>query len=142
MNELNIYSINDISDLFKAKGIKPSIQRLSVLRYIIQHKNHPSVDTIYKALSPEIPTLSKTTIYNTLDQLVEKGIVTALTISDNEVRYDFILSDHPHFLCSVCGKIYDVNSDADFSNGDFVDGHKIDEIQLHYKGTCRGCLNQ
>ena len=47
-------------------GIKPSLQRLAVMKYLMQYHTHPTVDEIYAALHSSIPTLSKTTIYNTL----------------------------------------------------------------------------
>ena len=37
--------------------------------------NHPTVETIYKELIDEIPTLSKTTVYNTLKQFVNILII-------------------------------------------------------------------
>jgi len=48
----------------KEKGISPSVQRLKVYEYIMSHRNHPSVDMIYDDIKNEIPTLSKTTVYN------------------------------------------------------------------------------
>ena len=36
------------------------------MEYLMAHRTHPTVDEIYLALSPSIPTLSKTTVYNTL----------------------------------------------------------------------------
>ncbi len=47
-------------------GIKPSYQRIKIYEYIFNNNIHPTVDNIYKKLLKEIPTLSKTTVYNTL----------------------------------------------------------------------------
>ncbi len=46
------------------EGIQPSYHRLKILEYMMNHRTHPTVDIIYKNLSKEIPTLSKTTVYN------------------------------------------------------------------------------
>ena len=53
--------------------IKPSVQRIAIMKYLMEHHTHPTVDEIYTALSPTIPTLSKTTVYNTLKILTEEG---------------------------------------------------------------------
>lgn len=45
--------------------IKPSVQRIAIMDYLLKHKTHPCIDEIYTALCKEIPTLSKTTVYNT-----------------------------------------------------------------------------
>ena len=50
-------------------GIRPSIQRIAVYGYLCEHPVHPDVETVYDALNPIYPTLSKTTVYNTLKGL-------------------------------------------------------------------------
>ena len=47
-------------------NIKPSVQRIAIMQYLMEYPVHPSADDIYTALSPSMPTLSKTTVYNTL----------------------------------------------------------------------------
>lgn len=39
--------------------IKPSVQRIAIMDYLLKHKTHPCIDEIYTALCKEIPTLSK-----------------------------------------------------------------------------------
>lgn len=53
--------------------IKPSVQRIAIMDYLLNHKTHPCIDEIHTALCKEIPTLSKTTVYNTLKLFVEHG---------------------------------------------------------------------
>ena len=47
------------------KGIRPSVQRLAILDYLIKHPTHPNIEDVYKALENKVPTLSRTTVYNT-----------------------------------------------------------------------------
>ena len=42
------------------------MQRIAIMEYLMDNPIHPSADDIYTALSPSMPTLSKTTVYNTL----------------------------------------------------------------------------
>ena len=86
-------------------GVRPSVQRLAVMDYLVTHKTHPTVDEIYSALAPSIPTLSKTTVYNTLKLFVENGVTQMLTIDEQNSRYDADVSPHAHFLCAKCGKV-------------------------------------
>ena len=139
---LNKPTNRTLQTLLKGKGISPSYQRLRVLRYLHDHNNHPSVDTIYKSLSGDIPTLSKTTVYNTLKLFVDRGVVSSLTICDNEARYDAIKTPHAHFRCRVCGRIYDVydlKMESPSLLDAVVDGHRIEEAQLNLSGECRSC---
>ena len=56
-------------------GVRPSVQRIAVMNYLLEHRTHPTVDEIYVALSKDMPTLSKTTVYNTLELLVKQKAV-------------------------------------------------------------------
>ena len=102
------FHIENIGEYLKAHEIKPSYQRIKIFQYLVENKNHPTVDMIYKALCTEIPTLSKTTVYNTLNLFIEKKIVNVIVIEENETRYDSVMAVHGHFKCEKCGKIYDI----------------------------------
>lgn len=128
-----------LGELLNGKGVKPSFQRLSVLKYLILEKNHPSVDVIYQAIHKDIPTLSKTTVYNTLNLLVERGIVSALSIKEGEVLYDYIEEPHAHFQCSNCGYIEDIMIGSELFKLDSLDGLVIQEAQINFKGICKTC---
>jgi Fe2+ or Zn2+ uptake regulation protein len=98
----------DVVKRLQNHNIKPSVQRIAIMNYLIEHRTHPTVDEIYTALSPSIPTLSKTTVYNTLKLLSEQGAAQTLTIDERNTCYDADTSPHGHFLCKRCGKIYDL----------------------------------
>ena len=85
------------------KNIKLSYQRMRVLEYLALNNCHPTVDQIYTEIHKEIPTLSKTTVYNTLKVLMDAGLIRVITIEDNETRYDINLKPHGHFKCNPCG---------------------------------------
>ena len=91
-------------------NIKPSMQRIAIMEYLMEHPIHPSADDIYTALSPSMPTLSKTTVYNTLKLFSEQGAALMLTIDEKNTNFDADTSVHSHFLCRYCGHIYDLKS--------------------------------
>lgn len=122
-------------------NIKPSVHRIAVMKYLVEHRTHPTVDEIYTALSPAIPTLSKTTVYNTLKILSEQGAVQTLTIDEHKTCYDADTTFHAHFLCKSCGKIYDLpyNGNVKQMRKIDMDGHEIQETHYYYKGICKQC---
>ncbi len=132
-------STEELKSLLQQKGVKASVQRLSILRYVMENMDHPSVDKIYQRLLPQIPTLSKTTVYNTLKQLTDKGLITALNIDDTEIKYDFIEQPHAHFRCLSCGHIYDVELDSAIYQTQTIDGHQVVSTQINFKGICNNC---
>jgi len=131
--------IENIAEYLKNNGIKPSYQRVRVFEYLIKNKNHPTVDMIFKALAGEIPTLSKTTVYNTLKLFAEKNIVIVINIEDNEIRYDAETSVHGHFKCEKCGKVYDFNVDLSKVDLEKISNFIINEYHFYLKGICEKC---
>ena len=100
------------------------------------------MEEIYEYLTREIPTISKTTIYNTLNALLEKGIIHAITITGTETRYDFKNFPHHHFLCSRCGRVIDIDIKCPYVEKKEFDGHRIEEIHGYFKGICKQCLKK
>ena len=121
-------------------NIKPSYQRVRIMDYLMSVKSHPTVDEIYTELVKDIPTLSKTTVYNTLNLFTGAGVARVITIEDNETRYDADMSFHGHFKCNECGKIYDFRIDGADLKTDDLDGFAIQEKNVYYKGICKQCL--
>lgn len=139
----NIKMINrEAYDRLVENGIRPSAQRLSIMDWLMKHPVHPTIDDVYNALVKEIPTLSKTTVYNTLRLLSENHAAQMLTIDDHHVCYDGNTQGHVHFYCRHCGKVYDLmEEDAPaLYEQKVVSGHLIQEEQLYYKGICKDCL--
>jgi len=131
--------IGKVDEYLNSKGIKPSYQRIKVFDYLLKNKNHPTVDNIHQELVGEIPTLSKTTVYNTLKLFQEKGIVLIINIEDNETRFDADISNHGHFKCKNCGEIYDFNLNENNLNLPDLKTYSIDEQHIYLKGICPKC---
>ena len=129
-----------IKQELKLKNISLSHQRLMVLEYLTQNQYHPTVEQIFTGLQKDIPTLSKTTVYNTLRILAEAGLVRVITIEDNETRYDVNTQNHGHFKCESCGKIYGFNIDMNSLIVKDLNNFKIDDKDVYFKGICPQCL--
>ncbi len=125
--------------MLKEKGIKPSFQRIRIYEYLASRKDHPSVDMIYTALAPEIPTLSKTTVYNTLKNFVQAGIASQVMIDEHEIRYDGDIKSHGHFKCERCGKIFDFNADFSKFESPELTHFLITQQHFYLSGQCVHC---
>ncbi len=132
-------TIKDIQELLEAKGIKPSITRLKILDYLQRYRSHPSVDEIYRSLVQEIPTLSKTTVYNSLELFVENHLAQVLHVGDNESRYDADVSSHGHFKCLSCGIIYDFGIDFENIKVEGLEGFRVYDKSIYCQGICPHC---
>ena len=135
-------NIIDISTHLKKHDIKPSYQRVKIYQYLLENKIHPTVDTIYRHLLKEIPTLSKTTVYNTLNLFIDKKIINIIVIEENETRYDIKTEVHGHFKCERCGVIYDIDLNIEQLRKEKLEDFTVHEQHHYFKGICSLCTNK
>ena len=130
---------HELADILLSHGVRVTQQRIAVYQYLLTHRTHPSADTIYSALVKEYPVFSRTTIYNSLNALLRAHLIRVVTIHADEQRFDADVSDHGHFRCIKCGKIFDfrVNSEQIYSL--CPDGFHGEQGDVYFTGTCPDC---
>ncbi|MCI6160919.1 MAG: Fur family transcriptional regulator [Prevotellaceae bacterium] len=122
-------------------GIRPSVQRIEIMNYLMTHFTHPTVETVYQGLISQVPTLSRTTVYNTLRLFTEHNAAQMITIDEHRVCYDGDTHPHVHFYCKHCGKVIDFMDEPSpvMDLPKMIEGNFVDETQLYYKGICADC---
>ncbi len=133
--------MDDYVKILKEKGLKVTPQRLEIMRYLDNNRIHPNIDHIYTVLKKKNPSLSKTTVYNVIDDLSENGVIQVLTINKSEILCDFNSDLHYHFMCKECGMIFDLEESY---NSDLIErvkskGYRVDEAFGYFRGLCRSC---
>lgn len=126
-------------EIFSEKKISPSYTRTRIYEYLETSKNHPTADGIYKELCEDLPTLSKTTVYNVLKLFIEKELVKAVNMSSSEMRYELYNTPHSHFKCDECGMIYDIPHIVPKYDNYDLDEFDIREEEVNLSGICPRC---
>lgn len=133
-------------DYLNSKEIHFSQQRIAIMDYLMKHRTHPTVDEIYLALSPQMPTLSRTTVYNTLKLFAEQEAIQIVNIEEKNARFDACTLPHAHFFCTKCGTIYDIpfSEEAEREQSQPCSNPNLKEFtikstQIYYKGICPSC---
>ena len=138
--------VEKLKQMLEAKGIRPTFQRIKILEYLLtQKETHPTADEIYEVIHSQMPTLAKATVYNTLNTFVRHGIASVLMISGEEARYDPIVEPHPHFFCVKCKRVFNIQSapiDDKCLNLKEIEGNKIFEVHVYFRGICKECLKK
>jgi Fur family transcriptional regulator, peroxide stress response regulator len=127
------------SEYLRTKGIQPSQQRIRIYEALAATAAHPSADSIYAELRKELPTLSRTTVYSTLDLFARKGIAQRLALSGSELRYDADTSPHVHFRCRSCGAVSDLSGQAAPARPEVPEGYLVESSQFYAEGLCPRC---
>ena len=128
----------ELGQLLSSRGIRPTQQRLAVYEYLLTHPIHPTVDTIYAALSPQYPALSRTTVYNTVYLLVQAGLARVLGGPGQEQRFDGNPEDHGHFFCLNCRQVFDFPLDQQIQPSGLEGFHALTR-DLSLTGYCPDC---
>jgi Fe2+ or Zn2+ uptake regulation protein len=100
--------IVQVETTLREHGIQPSAQRVAVADYVLRTAEHPSADLVWKRVRERFPWISRATVYNTLHLFVEKGLLQRLTIAEESIVFDPIVSAHHHFVDEETGAIHDV----------------------------------
>jgi Fe2+ or Zn2+ uptake regulation protein len=128
--------------ILKDNELKVTAPRLEIMKYLDRNRTHPTADKIYTDLKRKNPSLSRTTVYNTLEVLKKYEIIQILTISGSEMRYDFRDDMHHHFLCRTCGSLLDIDVKCQFLDKMLHGEHMVEEVHGYFKGLCRKCLKK
>ena len=118
--------------------MKSTHQRMRIMK-CLGSLDHPDAKELYDCLVKEMPTLSKTTIYNTLDALNRAGLINVVSIAGDGMRYELAGEPHCHFLCRKCGKIIDMNFSCTHAHSLQSDGYLVEELLGCFKGLCKAC---
>jgi len=88
-------------------GLKITPQRMAIYKALVQSKEHPSADMLYRRVRKTLPNVSLDTVNRTLLTLAEIGAAFVVEGSGDVKRFDGGLENHQHFKCVKCKRIID-----------------------------------
>jgi Fe2+ or Zn2+ uptake regulation protein len=119
-------------------GIQPTAQRLAVAQFVLETKSHPTADEVWEKVRRRSPTLSRATVYNTLNLFVEKGLLRAQVVREGAVVFDPHVARHHHFIDAQTGDIHDVPWEAVKVSGEkSLPGYEVEDYQVVMRGRRR-----
>ena len=125
----------DVMGTLRERGIQPSAQRVAVAEYVLTTKDHPSADQVWQTVRGSFPTISRATVYNTLNLFVNKGLLQQLVLAEGSVVFDPHTERHHHFIDESTGRIYDVPWDAlEVSDPHQLEGFEVRDYMVVMRG--------
>ncbi len=108
------------------RAYRLTIPRKAILEVLSNSDDHLSAEDIYITVHNLYPTIGLTTVYRTLDLLVQMGVVFKFDFGDGRARYELMdhfskKAHHHHLICTSCKTIIDYD--------DFLD----EELDLIHK---------
>jgi Fur family transcriptional regulator, peroxide stress response regulator len=91
----------------RSAGLKMTHQRMEIFAELARASDHPSPETLYRRLTPRIPSMSLDTVYRTLRTLERSGLARKVETFQSQVRFEAIQPPHHHLICRECQEISD-----------------------------------
>jgi len=127
---------------FSRTGMRLTPQRAAICRMLENSHSHPTADEIYREVKKEYKPLSLMTVYNTLNRLVDMGLIISVgQAGDGTEHFDGIVQPHIHFSCNLCHRIEDLPGDSTLSVQQQLtsSGYSILGARMIYYGICPQC---
>ena len=126
---------SDVPAILKALGVQPTPQRIAVAEAVLLKEAHPSADQVWAEVKKACPTVSRATVYNTLNLLVKKRMLRTQVLRGGTIVFDRNMEAHHHFIDEESGAIHDIPWDSvEVQQGPGLDGFEILEYQVVMRG--------
>lgn len=100
------------TDFLKKGSYRITPERFEVLEFAFRQNQHFSADELFLAMKSEGSNISRATVYNTLELLVNCGLLAKHNFLGKESRYEKNMGvlEHDHLICVRCGKIIEFDN--------------------------------
>lgn len=116
--------------------MRNSKQNNLVLAIVNESHEHPTAEEVYFQARRKMPNISLGTVYRNLNILVNSNMLRKIKTGEDTYRYDNNILKHNHFVCRVCGMVYDVDVNKAVEKEDAL-GNIVQDIT--YFGICKNC---
>src|SRR5690625_283477 len=126
-------------------GLKVTPQRHLICQLIAADPEaHPTAEMIYEQAVQVMPTMSRKTIYTTVNELAEIRAVRLTRLGTEPLRVDMTLTPHAHGMGRGCGKGVDIPLGSDWTpNGAHSENDfHVESCEVVYQGLCSGCRSR
>ena len=118
-------------------------ERFAILDYIYTTKGHFDMDSLYNSMIEVNFRVSRATLYNTIQLLLDCGLVVKHQFGDNTAKYErtYGNENHAHLICTSCGQIWETKNSNIFtpSQQKKIKNFSITYYNMYIYGLCSKC---
>jgi Fe2+ or Zn2+ uptake regulation protein len=131
-------------EVLRGQGKRLTPQRRLVYAALLESPGHATADELCTSISRQVPGFQRTTVYRTLDLLVEQGLVRKIQLG-HASAYEAVQDggdSHQHLVCDLCGGTFDVSAPevpALVDRAAHLISFEVARVDLVGHGTCASC---
>ena len=100
----------NIIDILRSAGLRPTRQRIALGRVLFEGGDkHVSAEALYAAAKEDGVRVSLATVYNTLHQFQEAGLLREVVVEPGRSYFDTNMHSHHHFFDETNGELADID---------------------------------
>jgi len=128
-------------------GLKLTLGRQLVFDEVMSAHGHFAPEELVKKCRHHKRRVSRATIYRSLQELLEAGIVRKTAFGEKHQHYEHIYDEKPHHhaKCVRCGRYFefpDLGEDSVYRPLLEKEGFKILGHEMHFYGICKNCTDE
>ncbi len=110
----------------------------TVLGVLAEQRCHLTAEEILQ----RVDGIGTATVYRALDHLTDIGKIRRLSLGKKSAVYEYVREPHAHFVCSRCGRVYDVEADLSGMVREAAKccGHQTGWTEVTAHGVCGDCM--
>ena len=131
-------------EILRQNNYKATPQRIAIFE-ALAGIDHPSAENVYEVVKKRHPSISLTTVYQTLHVFTKLGLLRAISLNDQTTRFDTNTHEHVNIICPICKSFQDYESAAltvllEEIRQKF--GEKPDSFQFDVYLVCEKCKHE
>lgn len=104
---------HNINARLRQASLRPTKQRIALAGLLFaKGDRHVSAENLFEEAKKAGVAISLATVYNTLHQFTESGLLKAIAIDSNRTYFDTNVGDHNHFYVDGTDELIDMPDDV------------------------------
>lgn len=129
---------SEIRALLKHHGLRATPQKMAIAKRLLTTHCHCTPQELFEELKTDFPSISPNTVYLTLGQFEELGMLERIHVGSMTV-YDSNTAEHDHAFCTKCGFIMDIQHPKDSPSPKVLENWNIKGERSIWYGMCADC---